>query len=216
VRESPRLRRDIEDVRSGEVVYAADSIGEDTSAARMLEALGRATSSLDDQTLSGPPRGLMEGLLAGCDRTRGSLLLFRQGTPHMEESEVVPAGSDPLNLHQPTAGVTSAATLCSGPAPRFIGDLADEVFRDSFVSGTERLQAALIVPLSFGTQRFGGLVVYVTDSERSPGAAEQAYWKTAASLTSVFLAWQTDKNRAVASPRTAPRPNVATPDTSDS
>ena len=216
VRESPRLRRDIEDVGPGEVVYSAESIGEDAPATRMLAALERATSTLDDQNLAGPPHGLMAGLLAGCDRTHGSLLLFRQGTPRMDECEIVPAGSDPLNVPQPTTGATTAATLCSGREPRFIGDLADEAFRDSFVPGTERLRAALIVPLVLGGVTLGGMVVYVTDGERSPSAAEHAYWRTAAALTSGYLAWQADKNRAAASPRPGPRPNVTAADASDS
>jgi mutual gliding-motility protein MglA len=216
VRESPRLRRDIEDGWPSEVVYSAESIGEDTPATRMLAALGRAASTLDDRNLSALPRGMMAVLLAGCDRTHGSLLLFRQGTPRMDECEIVPAGSDPLNVPRSTNGVTQAATFCSGREPRFIGDLAEEVFRDSFVPGTERLRAALIVPLSFGGVTHGGMVVYVTDGERSPSIAEQAYWRTAAALASAFLAWQADKNQAVASPRTGPRPNVTTADTSDS
>jgi hypothetical protein len=228
VRESPRLHRDSAGAWSRETVYSAEPIGQETassgtrvegdrvqsdSATRMLAALERATSGLDDQNLSGMPLGLMAGLLAGCDRTRGSLLLFRQGTSRMDECEVVPAGSDPLNAPQPTTGGTKAATLCSGHEPLFIGDLANEVFLDSFVPGTEQLQAALIVPLSFGSLTFGGMVVYVTDSEHPPLAAEHAYWRTAARLTSVYLAYQAGENRADVSRRTERRRNVPAADT---
>ena len=193
VRESPRLR-DQDGIWSREAVYSAESIGEETSATRMLTALGLATSALDDLTLSGLPRGLMAGLLAGCDRTHGSLLLFRQGTPDLEESEIVPPGSDPLNAPQQNGGGTKAATLCTGREPVFIGEL-----------GTEQLQAALIVPLVFGSQTFGGMIVYVAQSEHSPNVAEHAYWRTAAHLTSVYLAWQAADNRAVGSRRTGRR-----------
>jgi hypothetical protein len=207
VRESPR---------PGEVVYSAESIGEDTSAGRMLEALGRAGSSLDAQSVAGLPHGLLAGLLAGCDRTHGSLLLFRQGTPRMEEREIVPAGRDPLNALLSEAGVSKAATLCSGREPRFIGDLAGEFFSEEVVPGTERLEAAWVLPLVFGRQMLGGMVVYVTDGERAPLAAERAYWRTAASLTSACLARQADEIRAGTSPRTGSRPNVTPSETSDS
>jgi hypothetical protein len=216
VRESPRLRRDIEVVAPRELVYAAEPVGEDSSAARMLAALGRATSSLDDSNVSGLPRALMAGLLAGCDRTHGSLLLFRPGTARMDESEVVPAGVDPLNVSPTEAGATKAATLCSGREPQFIGDLAASCFHDNFVPGTERLQAALIVPLVFERWTFGGLIVYVTDAERSPLAAEHAYWRTAAAWTSVYLAWLADADRTVATPRAGRRPDATIADTSES
>jgi GAF domain-containing protein len=201
VRESPRLRRDIEVVAPRELVYSAGSIGEDTSATRMLAALGRAASSLDDRSVSGLPRGLMAGLLAGSERTHGSLLLFRPGTSRLEESEIVPAGVDPLNVSLSETGATKAASLCSGREPHFIGDLAEAFFRDNFVPGTERLQAALIVPLAFGTQTFGGLIVYVTEGERAPLAAEHAYWRTAATLASVYLSWMAEGDRTTEAPR---------------
>jgi hypothetical protein len=205
VRESPRLRRDIEVVAPREVVYSADSIGEESSAARMLAALERATSSLVDRNVSGLPRGLMAGLLAGCDRTHGSLLLFRPGTPRMDECEIVPAGVDPLNVQQPEAKPTMAAALCSGREPQLIGDLGEAC----------RLQTALIVPLAFGRRTFGGLIVYVTEGERAPLAAEQAYWRTAAAWTSVYLAWLADGDRTAATPRAGPRPDATIADTSD-
>jgi hypothetical protein len=195
VRESSRLHREVEVVAPREVIYSAESIGEDTSATRMLEALARAGSNLDEHDIAGLPRGLMTGLLAGCDRTHGSLLLFRQGTPRMEEREVVPAGPDPLNAVMSPSGVSNAAALCSGREPRLIGDL-----------GTERLQSAWIVPLVFGRQILGGMIVYVTDGEKAPLAAEHAYWRTAASLTSAHLARQVDENRVVPAPRTGASP----------
>jgi hypothetical protein len=205
VRESPRLHRDVEVVTPREVLYSAESIGEDSSATRMLEALSRAASSLDEQSLAGLPRGLMAGLLAGCDRTHGSLLLFRQGSPRMEEGEIVPAGFDPLNVPQPGTGVSRAAALCSGREPQLIGALR-----------TERLQSALVVPLVFGKHTLGGMIVYVVDGEPAPSAAEHAYWKTAAALTSIHLAWQADRDQVVASPRAGPRPHVTPAETSDS
>jgi signal recognition particle receptor subunit beta len=209
VRESPRLYGDGEGGGSSEVVYSAESTGQGTSASRMLAALERATCRLHDENLSGPPRGLMAGLLAGCDRTHGSLLLFRQGSQRMEECEVVPTGSDPLNAPQLATGGLTAATLCSGHEPAFFADLADEVFLDSVVPGTEHLKAAWVVPLILGSVTYGGMVVYVTDSEHSPIDAERAYWRTAGTLTSVYLAWQAARNRAIASRRTgaASRPD---------
>jgi hypothetical protein len=60
------------------------------------------------------------------------------------------------------------------------------------------------------------MVVYVTDGERAPLAAEQAYWRTAASLMSAYLARRADENRAVTTPRTGSRPNVTPSETSDS
>jgi hypothetical protein len=143
----------------------------------------------------------MAGLLAGSERTHGSLLLFRPGTSRLEESEIVPVGVDPLNVSLPEAGPTKAASLCSGREPHFIGDLAEAFFRDNFVPGTERLQAALIVPLAFGTQTFGGLIVYVTEGERAPLAAEHAYWRTAATLASVYLSWMAEGDRTTEAPR---------------
>jgi hypothetical protein len=92
--------------------------------------------------------------------------------------------------------------LCAGHEPVLIADLANE------------LEAALIVPLIFGSQTFGGMIVYVTKSEHRPSAAEQAYWKTAAHLTSVYLAWQAADNRAVGSRRTGRRRDLPTPETS--
>ena len=151
---------------------------------------------------------------------RGSLLLFQAGTSRLEESAIVPAGVDPLNVTRPDAGATKAAALCSGGEPLFICDLAEAFFRDTFVPGTERLQAALIVPLAFGTQTFGGLIVYVTEGERAPLEAEHAYWRTAATLTSVYLAWRGDGDRTAEGPRAgssgmrigASRPSRKSPD----
>jgi hypothetical protein len=198
VRESAPLPWGRENLWSDEPVFSAESIGGETiatpeSETQMLAALERATLSLHDESASGLPRGLMAGLLAGCERTHGSLLLFGQGTAHMEECEVVPAGSDRLNAPQPTAEGTRAATVCSGHELVFIDDLADT---------TDHPRAALVVPLSFGRLKFGGMVVYVTGREDAPKAAEHAYWKTAAALTSVYLAWQASKDRALASRRT--------------
>ena len=59
----------------------------------------------------------------------------------------------------------------------------------------------MIVPLVFGSRAFGGIVVYVTDGERPPTAAEHAYWKTAATLASVVLAWQAGEAREAGSRR---------------
>jgi GAF domain-containing protein len=206
VRESPRIHRDGEGVWTREVVYSAESLGQapfaasstvaedrarSDSATRMLEALQRASSLLDDQKLSGLPRGLMAGLLAGCDRTHGSLLLFRQGSSRMEECEIVPDGRDPLNARESSAAGTEAAFLCSGHEPQFIG-------------------SALIVPLVFGSQTFGGMLVYVTEGEHPPTTAEHAYWRTAAALTGVHLAWQAGKNRAVVSRGAERRPDLTT------
>jgi len=81
-----------------EALYSAESLGQETSEARMLAALAKATSELNDQGASGVPRGLMAELLAGCDRTHGSLLLSREGTSTTEECERVSSGSDPLAL----------------------------------------------------------------------------------------------------------------------
>jgi hypothetical protein len=195
-----------------EAVFSPEPTGEGTSESRMLAALERATSGLHDESLSGLPLGLMAGLLAGCIRSRGSLLLFRQETQRMEEREVVPAGDDPLNAPQLRSGGLTAATLCSGHEPQFIADLAAEIFLDSIVPGTEHLRSALIVPLSFGSVTFGGMVVYVTDSEHAPTAPEQAYWKTAANLTSVYLAWHAAKNPAVVSRRREWRRDVTAAD----
>jgi signal recognition particle receptor subunit beta len=195
---------------------ALQEVPESPRAERMLIALEGAASAFHDESVSGLPRGLMAGLLAGSDRSHGSLLLFRPGTQRMEESELVPAGGDPLNAAQLASGGMTAATLCSGHEPRFIGDLAGEVFLDSIVPGTEHLQAALIVPLVFGSLTFGGMVVYVTDGERAPTAAEQAYWKTAATFTSMYLARQAAKNPAIVSRRTGRRPSVTAADTSAS
>jgi GAF domain-containing protein len=164
----------------------------------MLEALERATSSLNDQDLTGLPHGLMAGLLAGCNRTRGSLLLFRRGTRRLDACEVVPAGSDPLNSPQPATGETTAAVLCSGREPVFLAE----------PTGTERLQGAWVVPVVFGSLTFGGMIVYVTESEQATTAAERAYWKTAAALAGVYLAWQAAGDRANGSrrARVAPGP----------
>jgi hypothetical protein len=151
VRESPRLRRDIEVVAPREVVYSAESIGEDTSATRMLAALGRATSSLDDPSFTGLPRGLMAGLLAGCDRTHGSLLVFRQGTPRMEECEVVPAGSDPLNAPQPDRG-HEGGDLCSGGEPDYRRSRGRGLPR-KLRAGNGKTPGGMIVPLGSEARR---------------------------------------------------------------
>jgi hypothetical protein len=103
----------------------------------------------------------------------------------MEECEVVPGEEDRLNSSQLEAEGTRAAIACSGPELVFIDDLA-----------------ALVVPLSFGHLKFGGMVVYVTGREHVPDAAERAYWKTAAALTSVYLAWQASNDRTPVSRRT--------------
>jgi hypothetical protein len=181
---------------------------------RMLAALARAASALHDENLQGLPRGLMAGLLAGSDRHQGSLLLFRQGTQRMEECERVPAGGDPLNAPQLKTGGITAATLCASHAVRLISDLSGEVFLDSIVPGTEHLQAALIVPLVFGSLSFGGLVAYVTDDEHTPTDSEQAYWKAAAALVSGRLASQVAENPAIVSRPAGSRPRVTVSDTS--
>lgn len=137
-----------------EAVYSAESLGQETKETRMLGALERATATLNAHSGSGLTRGLMAGLLAGCDRTHGVLLIVREGTPRPDECEVVPPGGDPLN-----------------------------------VLGTEQLQTTLVVPLNFGSSTFGRMVVYVSSSEAPPTPAERAYWRTAAGLTSVYLAW---------------------------
>jgi UPF0271 protein len=49
--------------------------------------------------------------------------------------------------------------------------VANEVFADHVVQGTDQLQAALVVPLVFGSRAFGGIVVYVTDGEPPPTGA---------------------------------------------
>jgi hypothetical protein len=205
LRESPRLRQDVEAVTPREVVYSAESLGENASATRMLEALGRTGSILDEPSVVGLPQGLMAGLLAACDRTHGSLLLFRPGTERMEECEIVPPGADPLNAVMSGSGVSNAAALCSVREPRFVDNL-----------GNEFLSAAWIVPLASGRQTLGGMIVYVMEGERAPLAAEQAYWRTAASLISAYLARRADENRAVMTPRTGSRPNVTPSETSDS
>ena len=226
VREPVRSSRDVYGARSGEAVYSGDLTDEETlaivargdadphavvdAAPRMLAALERAASALDERDANGLPPRWMAGLLAGCDRTHGSLLLYRQGTPRMEECEVVPAGNDPLNSPQRTTGATKAATFCAGHEPVFIGHLADEIVLGAVSQGTEQLQAALIVPLVFGSRTFGGVVVYVTRRQRPPIAAEHAYWKTAAALASMHLAWQAAKDRPVASRRTERRPGLTT------
>jgi len=226
VKEPARPSRDTYGARPGESMYSGELMQDETLAivsrgdadprassdasARMLAALEAATAHFNDLDVTGLPPGLMAGLIAGCARTRGSLLLFRQGTPLMEECEVVPAGSDPLNAAQPGTGAAKAAIFCAGHEPHFIGNLADEIALKEVAPGTAQLQAALIVPLVFGSRSFGGMVVYFTKRERPPVAAEQAYWKTAAALTGVYLAWQLAKDRAIASRRTGRRATLPT------
>jgi len=170
---------------SGGVISLTDS------GTRMLAALERATSALE----SGLPHPLMSGLLAGCGRTRGSLLLFRDGTRRMDECEVVPAGSDPLNASRFGEGPTRAAVLCARGAP---------VMLDNRV-GLVGIRGALILPLVFGPRTFGGLFVYVTDAERPPREGEQAYWRTAATLASLYLAWQAGEKQLAESRRAQPK-----------
>jgi mutual gliding-motility protein MglA len=180
----------------------------ETSAARMLVALDRATAVLDGHDVSGLPNGLMAGLLAGCNRTRGSLLLFRAGTQRLDECEVVPAGSDPLNARRTASGGTKAALVCAGREPQFIEDLESEA--------AETPRAAWIVPLVFGSRSLGGLIVYVTDREDTPSPSERAYWSHAARLASVYLAWQSAMDPG-ADARRLESPRRATPaDTSAS
>jgi len=217
VREPSRVHRDRDGIWSREAVYSAESIGGGNSAtapdaradravatpsARMLAALEEVSTRLGGTVVSGLPPGLMAGLLAGCDRTHGSLLLIRQGTSRMEECEIVPPGSDLLNAAQSTTGAINAAALCAGPEPSFIGDLGNDVSLNRVAPGAAHLRAALIVPLAFGTLTFGGLVVYVSDGEPVPPAEERSYWKTAAALVSFRLAGEAGGNRAVASGRT--------------
>lgn len=199
-----------EGVWEREAVYSVESLGGETDAtdlaARMLAALEQARAGLDEESLSALPHGLMAGLLSGCDRTHGSLLLFRQGTPQLEETEIVPGGRDPLNAPQPAGGPTTAATLCSGREPRFITDLPE----------TKKLKSAWIVPLSFSGVTFGGMIIYATVDEHAPASAEQDYWKTAATLTSVYLAWQAAEGRALVTRRTDRRFSLDISDPSDS
>ena len=169
------------------VAWSREPVYSDDSATRMLSALERATSALGDPNVSGLPHDLMAGLLAGCDRSRGSLLLFRPGSRRMDECEVVPAGSDPLNAPQPLNGSTRAATFCAGRVPVTLDDSI----------GLAEIRGAVIVPLVFGARTFGGMFVYVTGAERPPTAAERGYWKTAAALASGYLAWQAGEKQAV-------------------
>jgi hypothetical protein len=76
----------------------------------------------------------------------------------------------------------------------FLGDLADALLSRGEVPGAERLRAALVVPVAFEGRAFGGMVVYLEQGEATPSAAEHAYWRTAAALTGVFLAWQAAKS----------------------
>ncbi len=108
VRDAPRRSQDATGEWPREVEYSAESLGQETSETRMLAALARATTALNEPSASGLPRGLMAGLLAGCDRTHGTLRLSRQGTSQMEERESLPWGSDPVALSIPLSflGVT--------------------------------------------------------------------------------------------------------------
>ena len=63
------------------------------------------------------------------------------------------------------------------------------------------IDEAYIVPLVFGARTFGGMFVYVTAAEPRPTVEERAYWKTAAMITSVYLAWQAGEKQAVDSRR---------------
>jgi len=223
-REPASAARDRDGIWSREAVYSAESIGGgrsgsattehqdravSDSATRMLATLEWATWLLRDRELSGLPRGLMAGLLAGCDRTRGSLLLFRQGAPGLDEGEVVPPGADPLNALRSTTGGATAATLCAGGESLFIGGPAGDVSAPFIVPGAEQLQGALVVPLTFRGQAYGGMVVYVAANEQPPTAAERSYWRTAAACAGAYFASGAGEQRVGASRRmgTAPRPD---------
>jgi len=163
VREAPRRDRDANIEWQQEALYSAQSLGQETLEARMLAALERAASEFADPNAAGLPRGLMAGLLAGCDRTRGALILTREGPSTLEEFEIASSGSDPL---------------------------------------------ALSVSLSFGSVTFGSMVVYVATGEHPPTPAEQAYWKTAATLAGGYLAWQAAETRPVAERRKRSAPGA--------
>jgi GAF domain-containing protein len=157
---------------------------------QMMTALGEIAPLLADPGTGALPGGVMERLIRGAGRTRGSLLLFTPNQDVMQEREVVPAGSDPLN-RSVAAGLGSVAyRLCRKHEPRVIEDLAGEVFFDSPPPGGDGLAGLLIAPLRCDGLAFGSLLVYRLISESMPDQAELEYWNTAATLIGLSLHWR--------------------------
>jgi len=151
-----------------------------------LSGLSEALSKPDDSPLHD---ALMKRLLSASERARGSLLLFQRGSKTLEEREVVPAGKDPLNGLSDESG-SAAYRLAQGAEPRYIENLATEVFFRGAPDSARDLAACFIAPIAFAGSSFGAIVVYIGTDERSFEPVEKAFWRALSISLGLALHWR--------------------------
>jgi len=151
-----------------------------------LSELSHALSKTDNMPLN---QGLLKRLLAASERERGSLLLFQHGATTMKEREVIPAGSDLLNSVLDDTG-SAAYRLARGDEPRYIDNLASEVFFNGLPPDARGLASCFIAPIVFAGGRFGALVVYVGIEERAFEPVEKSYWRALSVSLGLALHWR--------------------------
>ncbi len=171
---------------------------------RMMSALSGLAPLLIDPANAALPPGLLKLLLDGAGRESGSLLLFRAGEKVMDEREVHPAGRpDVLNASVAEGLGSLAFRLGETEEPRWIEDLASEVFFDATPPGAEGLASALVVPLACDGLRFGSLFVYGRIIESPVDPVEREFWITAATFLSLSLHWHALRRKLVQGSRPA-------------
>lgn len=156
---------------------------------QMMDALSHLAPMLADPAEQALPKGVMSQLLEGCQRERGSLMLFQPNEKTMEEWEVLPDGKDWLNATM-TDGLGSVAhLLCERDELSVIEDIATDVFFGQPPDNLAEIGSLLVVPVGCDGMAFGGLLVYSRVSEQSFDETECKYWATASVLVGLSLHW---------------------------
>lgn len=160
----------------------------------MMAALAKVAPMLADAEAL--PRGVVQLLLSGAERNRGSLLLFRPGQNVMDERESVPGG-DPLNGFV-SEGIGSVAYgLCSEKKLRVIDDLVGQIFYGTPPPGAENIVSLVLAPVACDGLDFGSLIVYGEFRETDFDEAEGEYWATAATLVGLSLHWHALRRKLI-------------------
>jgi signal recognition particle receptor subunit beta len=180
-----------------------DALGEEKAKSdrrgSMMAALAKVAPMLSDASAEALPRGAVSLLLAGADRDRGSLLLFRSGQSVMDERESVPEGRDPLNAFV-SEGIGSVAyRLAEEKRLRIIDDLMGQVFYGTPPPGGEDIVSLLMSPVQCDGLDFGCLVVYGGFREPDFDNAEREYWVTASMLIGLSLHWHALRRKLIQS-----------------
>jgi len=172
---------------------------------RMLDGLSKLALLAAGVRETPLPPGLMEALLAGAGRQQGALLLFRPGATTMAAVESYPGPEDVLNSLVVESLGSTAFQLSQAGEPRFIEDLAGEIFFDAIPAGAEGLTAVFMVPLKCDGLTYGSLIAYAAAAEPPVDQIEREYWTTASVVIGLSLHWWSLRRQAK-SRETAPPP----------